>query len=123
LDVLPVGPPSRRAADLIGSRLAGILEEAAGEYDLVVLDSPPLLGFPEPLQMAVAVDGVIVVAVAGRTNRNALGATINTLNRLRANIVGIVLNEVRADSSSNDYYQHYSSKYYKGYNAAVANEG
>jgi len=122
LDVLPVGPPSRRAADLIGSRLANILEEASGEYDLVVLDSPPLLGFPEPLQMAAAVDGVIVVAVAGRTNRNALGATINTLNRLRANVVGIVLNEVRADSSANYYYQHYSPKYYKGYNTAVGNE-
>jgi len=123
LDVLPVGPPSRRAADLIGSKLAGILEEAAGEYDLVVLDSPPLLGFPEPLQMAAAVDGVIVVAVAGRTNRKALRSAITTLKRLRANIVGIVLNQVRADSSDNYYYDHYGPKYYKHYNTAVGNEG
>jgi polysaccharide biosynthesis transport protein len=123
LDVLPVGPPSRRAADLIGSKLASILEEAAGEYDLVVLDSPPLLGFPEPLQMAAAVDGVIVVAVAGRTNRKALRSAITTLKRLRANIVGIVLNQVRADSSDNYYYDHYGPKYYKHYNTAVGNEG
>jgi Mrp family chromosome partitioning ATPase len=122
LDVLPVGPPSRRAADLVGSSLAVILEEAAAEYDLVVLDSPPLLGFPEPLQMAAAVDGVIVVAVAGRTNRKALGSAINTLKRLRANVVGIVLNEVRADSSDNYYYDHYGPKYYKHYDAAVGNE-
>jgi polysaccharide biosynthesis transport protein len=123
LDVLPVGPPSRRAADLIGSKLASILEEAAGEYDLVVLDSPPLLGFPEPLQMAAAVDGVIVVAVAGRTNRKALRSAITTLKRLRANIVGIVLNQVRADSSDNYYYDHYGPKYYKHYNTALGNEG
>jgi succinoglycan biosynthesis transport protein ExoP len=123
LDVLPVGPPSRRAADLIGSKLASILEEAAGEYDLVVLDSPPLLGFPEPLQMAAAVDGVIIVAVSGRTDRKALGSAINTLKRLRANIVGIVLNEVRADSSDNYYYDHYGPKYYKHYDAALGNEG
>jgi succinoglycan biosynthesis transport protein ExoP len=117
LDILPVGPPSRRAADMVGSRLALILEEAAGEYDLVVLDSPPLLGFPEPLQMAAAVDGVLVVAVAGRTNRKALGSAIGTLKRLRTHIVGIVLNEVHADSSENYYYDHYSPKYYKHYNA------
>jgi Mrp family chromosome partitioning ATPase len=66
--------------------------------------------------MAVAVDGVLVVAVAGRTHRKALGSAIATLKRLRANVVGIVLNEVRADSSDNYYYYHYSSKYYKHYN-------
>ena len=93
------------------------------EYDLVVLDSPPLLGFPEPLQMAAAVDGVIMVAVAGRTNRKALGSAINTLKRLRANIVGVVLNEVRADSSDNYYYYHYHPKYYKHYNTVVGSEG
>ncbi|MEO8127366.1 MAG: polysaccharide biosynthesis tyrosine autokinase [Bryobacteraceae bacterium] len=123
LDILPVGPPSRRAADLIGSRLSAILEEASGEYDLVVLDSPPLLGFPEPLQMAAAVDGIIVVAVAGRTNRKALGSAISTLKRLRANVVGIVLNEVHADSSDNSYYEHYGPKYYKHYDSAVGSEG
>ena len=116
LDILPVGPPSRRAADLVGPQLSVLLEDACTEYDLVILDTPPLLGFPEPLQMAVAVDGVLVVAVAGRTHRKALGSAIATLKRLRANVVGIVLNEVRADSSDNYYYYHYNSNYYKHYN-------
>ena len=116
LDILPVGPPSRRAADLVGTQLSVLLEDACTEYDLVILDTPPLLGFPEPLQMAVAVDGVLMVAVAGRTHRKALGSAIATLKRLRANVVGIVLNEVRADSSDNYYYYHYNSKYYKHYN-------
>jgi capsular exopolysaccharide synthesis family protein len=116
LDILPVGPPSRRAADLVGPQLSALLEDACTEYDLVILDTPPLLGFPEPLQMAVAVDGVLVVAVAGRTHRKALGSAIATLKRLRANVVGIVLNEVRADSSDHYYYHHYNSKYYKHYN-------
>ena len=49
--------------------LAELIEEATREYDLVVLDAPPLLGFAEPLQMATAVDGVIVVARAGDTSR------------------------------------------------------
>ena len=64
-------------------------------------------------------DGVIAVALAGRTNRKALSATVNTLKRLRANVVGVVLNEVRANSSEH-YYYHYSPKYYKHYNNVEA---
>ncbi|MGO9262252.1 MAG: GumC family protein [Bryobacteraceae bacterium] len=123
LDILPAGPPSRRAADLVGAELTALLESASAEYDLVVLDSPPLLGFPEPLQMAASVDGVLVVAVAGRTNRKALSSAVSTLKRLRATIVGVVLNEVRADSSESYYYYHYHPKYYRHYRTEVETEG
>ena len=115
LDVLPAGPSTRRASDLIGMGLAEIIEEATREYDLVVLDAPPLLGFAEPLQMATAVDGVIVVARAGDTSRKALNTVITTLARLRANLVGVVLNEVHREVSAGYYYYygHYSKYYAK----------
>jgi succinoglycan biosynthesis transport protein ExoP len=113
LHILPAGPSTRRASDLIGMGLADLIEEATREYDLVVLDAPPLLGFAEPLQMATAVDGVIVVARAGDTSRKALSSVITTLTRLRANLVGVVLNEVHREVSAGYYYYygHYS-KYY-----------
>jgi capsular exopolysaccharide synthesis family protein len=116
LDILPSGLSSRCAANLIGARLPRILEEAAGEYDLIVIDSPPMLGFPEPLQIAAAVDGVVVVARAGRTNRNAVGSALTTLQRVRANVVGLVLNGVTSDmSDSYHYYGYYGTynRYYK----------
>jgi polysaccharide biosynthesis transport protein len=114
LDILPAGPSTRRASDLMGMGLAELIEEATREYDLVVLDAPPLLGFAEPLQMATAVDGVIVVARAGDTSRKALSSVITTLTRLRANLVGVVLNEVHREVSAGYYYYygHYS-KYYR----------
>src|SRR5579885_856607 len=113
LDILPAGPSTRRASDLMGMGLAELIEEAGRDYDLVVLDAPPLLGFAEPLQMATAVDGGVVVARAGDTSRKALGAVISTLLRLRANLVGVVLNEVHREVSAGYYYYygHYS-KYY-----------
>jgi len=113
LDVLPAGPSTRRASDLMGAGLAELVEEASREYDLVVLDAPPLLGFAEPLQMATAVDGVIVVARAGDTSRKALSTVITTLNRLRANLVGVVLNEVHREVSAGYYYYygHYGQYY------------
>lgn len=118
LDILPAGPPSRRAADLVGAPLMDLIEEATREYDLVVLDTPPLLGFSEPLQMAAAVDGVLVIARAGQTNRKALGVALNTLLRLRASVIGVVLNEIRADAGNGYYYHYYSPKYYKYYHKA-----
>jgi capsular exopolysaccharide synthesis family protein len=111
LDILPAGPSTRRASDLMGMGLAELIEEATREYDLVVLDAPPLLGFAEPLQMATAVDGVIVVARAGDTSRKALSSVITTLNRLRANLVGVVLNEVHREVSSGYYYYNYYNRY------------
>ena len=114
LDILPAGPSTRRASDLVGTGLAELVEEAAREYDLVVLDAPPLLGFAEPLQMASFVDGVIIVARAGDTSRTALASVITTLARLRANLVGVVLNEVHREISPG-YYYSYSNRYSKYY--------
>jgi capsular exopolysaccharide synthesis family protein len=115
LDILPAGPSTRRASDLMGMGLAELIEEVTRDYDLVVLDAPPLLGFAEPLQMATAVDGVIVVARAGDTSRKALSTVIATLARLRANLVGVVLNEVHKEVSAGYYYYygHYSKYYSK----------
>jgi capsular exopolysaccharide synthesis family protein len=113
LDILPAGPPSRRAADLVGKGLQQVLEEASFQYDLIILDAPPLLGFAEPLQMATAVDGVIVVTRAGETSRKAVASVLATLNRLRAPVVGVVLNEVHKEMSDSYYYYGYYGKYYR----------
>ena len=104
LHIMPAGPASRRAADLIGRALPDIIEEASREYDMVILDSPPLIGFPEPLEMAANVDGVLVVTRAGHTSRRAVSTVMATLARLRARPLGIVLNEVTKEMSDSYYY-------------------
>jgi capsular exopolysaccharide synthesis family protein len=115
LAVLPAGPASRRAADRVGSVLEKILEEAKQEYDLIIVDSPPLLGFAEPLQMAAIVDGVVVVTLAGQTSRTAVASVLSNLKRLKANVIGVALNEVREDMSDRYYYYGYYGKYYSKY--------
>jgi capsular exopolysaccharide synthesis family protein len=111
LDFLPAGPPSRRAADLLGSEFTDLLDDAGKSYDLVIIDAPPLLGFAEPMQLALAADGVVVVAVAGETNRKAINAVIGTLRRLKANVLGLVLNKTSKDLGSGYYYYHYEHYY------------
>ncbi len=110
--VLPAGTASRRASDLIGSMMIDILDEAVKEYDLILVDAPPLLGFAETMQVATAVDGVVVMARAGQTSRRAVASVLATLKRLRANTVGLVLNEVDKNSTHGYYYYGDYRKYY-----------
>jgi len=114
LTLLPAGPGSHRAADLIGPRLSSLLDEFAKEFDLVILDSPPLLGFAECLQIANAADGVLIVSLAGETKRKAVAAVISQLKRLRTNIIGIVMNQMTRETSSGgySYYGYYRYGHY-----------
>lgn len=117
LFILPAGAPSHRAADLIGPRISELLDEFQKEFDLVVLDTPPLLGFAEPLRMAAVADAVIVVAYAGQTKRKAVAGVLTAMARVHANILGVVLNQVKRDTSSDgySYYGYYRPYYYQQY--------
>jgi len=112
LHILPAGAPSRRATDLIGKGLVPLLDEAVQTYDLVIVDAPPTLGFAEPLEIATIVDGVIVVARAGETERKAVSSVLASLQRLRANIVGVVLNQIQKNMADTYHYYGYYGKYY-----------
>jgi capsular exopolysaccharide synthesis family protein len=119
LDILTAGPSSRHSADRLGTILERILNEAEHSYDLVLIDSPPLLGFAEPLQMAVLVDAVVLVTLAGQTNRNAVSNALSSLKRLKANVLGIALNQVRRDMSDHYYYYGYQGSYYSKHYKSV----
>ena len=110
-----IGRRPRSAADRLGATLEKLFAEANPEYDLIIVDSPPLLGFAEPLQMAAVVDGVVVMTLAGQTNQNAVSSVISSLKRVKANVIGVALNEVRKDMSDRYYYYGYYGKYYSKY--------
>ena len=63
-------------------------------------------------------DGVIVVTRAGETSRKAVAAALSTLTHLRANVIGLVLNQVKKHHSDHYYYYGYYGKYYKKYQSA-----
>jgi capsular exopolysaccharide synthesis family protein len=116
LDILPAGARAGHAAALLEKIIPAILLQAEKEYSLIVLDAPPMLGFAEPLQLAALVDGVVIIARAGRTDRKEIATMLHTLRRLGARVVGIVLNGVTKDMAERyDYpgtYGAYQSHYY-----------
>ena len=79
LFVLGSGHASPLALTLIESRMRDVLAHAANEFELVILDSSPLLGCSETLDLAAASDVTLVTARSGHTPMKALGATVDTL--------------------------------------------
>ena len=94
LHVLTAGEGSRRTIERLAEALNRVLEEAEKEYDLILIDSPPLAS-PETYQMAAVVDGVVVIARAGQTSRKLLADSLTRLKRMRARVIGVALNETR----------------------------
>ena len=111
LFVLGSGLPLPLAVALIGPQMRGILAQAIKEFDLVVLDSPPLLGCAETLELAAATDVTVLAVRSGHTPMKALGATVETLRRINVPIAGIVLNEsaITTDATYKAYAGYYTA--------------
>ena len=90
LSVLGSGLPLPLALALIGPQMRGILAQATKEFDLVVLDSPPLLGCAETLELAAAAEVAVLAVRSGQTPMKALGGAVETLRRVNVPIAGIV---------------------------------
>ena len=110
LFVLGSGAPIPMALAMIGPQMRGILNQATQEFDLVVLDSPPLLGCAETLELAAAADATVLTVRSGHTPMKALAATVETLRRVNVPIAGIVLNESASatDATRKAYARYYS---------------
>jgi len=110
LFILASGLPSLRALVLIGPQIRGILAEATKDFDLIVLDSPALLGCAETLELAAAAEATVLAVRSESTPMKAVQAAVETLRRVDAPIAGIVLNEsaIAAGALSKAYASYYA---------------
>src|ERR1700733_9138615 len=111
LFVLGSGLPLPLAVALLGPQMRGILAQATKEFDLVILDSPPVLACAETLELAAAADVTVLAVRSGHTPMKALGATVETLRRINVPIAGIVLNEsaITTDATYKAYAGYYTA--------------
>jgi capsular exopolysaccharide synthesis family protein len=99
LSLLPAGVLSRVAAtDLVsGGVLRSVLDAVTGEYDVILLDAPPVLAGAHTAVLATSVDGVILVVRAGQTELDAAQNALRQLSSVGARVVGAVLNDPDAE--------------------------
>ena len=98
LFVMPAGPAMLNAADLISQGFAAVLNQVSRNFDLVIVDAPPMLGVSETQELSTMVDGVLVIAKADATSARALAETLAALSRSRANVLGVEMNQVNQSS-------------------------
>jgi tyrosine-protein kinase Etk/Wzc len=126
LDVLPSGISPPNPSELMGSdRMSEILSDLRARYDSVIFDSPPLNLVTDAAILATKADGVIIVGRAGKTEKGALAYAAELLRKVRAPVLGSILNDFhfRRDGRYSDYggYGYYYSAGYSNYRSGSTN--
>lgn len=101
LSYVPAGRTDIPPAEMLGSgRMEHFLNELRAQYDIIVVDTPPVLAVSDPVLMAPLCDATLMVISADRTNLQALEVAQRTLNAVGVPISGTVFNRFDAQQSS-----------------------
>jgi capsular exopolysaccharide synthesis family protein len=114
LKVITSGPIPPNPAELLSSNeMKNLLQFLRGNFKHVVIDSPPAISFTDAAILATLVDGVVLVAMAGKSSIHLMRRFKQRLSALGARIYGVVLNGIKANSADYDYYGYgYTYSYY-----------
>ena len=108
LYVLTSGPLPPNPSELLNSRrMLALIEQLKEKADIVIFDSPPSLTVADASVLATRTDGVLVVVEAGRTRKNLAREGVEALRQVGANLLGVVLNQLRAGRGGYYYYYYY----------------
>lgn len=102
--VLPAGTPPPNPSELLSTpRAAAVIKALSEEFDVVLLDTPPVLPVTDALVVTRMVDATLVVVDSRTTRRNPLRRTLQLLEQVNAPVLGMVLNGVSSGSGGYGY--------------------
>jgi capsular exopolysaccharide synthesis family protein len=114
LSLLPCGPLPPNPAELLASgRLKAVIAEAMQQYDLVIVDGPPVLGLADAPLLASVCRGTLLVVESGKTRTRAAQDAVSRLRGAGANLVGAVLTKYRVRAHGYGYGYGYSYEPYR----------
>ena len=117
LHLIGCGTRTQRAPEVLGSPAMGnLIEQLRPEFDVIIIDSPPLTAGVDPFVLATVTGALLVVLRTGHSNREIAGAKLEVLDRLPIRLLGAVLNDV-PKGAAYGYYAYYSY-YLPGYESA-----
>lgn len=107
LNLIPAGPIPVNPSEILSSdELSALLEELTDIYDIIIIDTPPILSFTDSQIIAAQCDGVLLIANTGKVKKEALFKAKTSLELVKARILGIVLNNSepkKADKKRKSY--------------------
>jgi succinoglycan biosynthesis transport protein ExoP len=112
LDVLPAGTPPPNPAELLASsNMRDVLQQLRGQYDHIVVDTPPTLSVTDAVVLSPRADAIVLVIRSGQTTKQALRRSRDILMQVNAKVSGVLLNAVDLSSPDYYYYYEYQGKY------------
>lgn len=114
LMALTSGPVPPNPAELVGSnRMRESLEAAVEDFDMILLDSPPLVSVSDAVALSAFTDGVVLVVQTGKVPHEVIRRAAAQLHAVKGRVLGVVMNAVnlRRDGYYYDYYHYYHSYY------------
>lgn len=112
LDILTGGTHAPNPSELLSSeRMKELISQMRERYDRIIIDSPPLLAFSDPLVLGSLADGVILVVWGGKTSRELIQKSLQLLKGINTKILGVALNKIDTTKRSYYYYPYYSYYY------------
>ncbi|MFO8165957.1 MAG: DUF4388 domain-containing protein [Thermodesulfobacteriota bacterium] len=113
LFLLPVNYLPPNPSELLGSeRMDFLISILKKRFDILIIDTPPILPTSDALLLSSHVDGVVVVVRSGYMNRKMVKKALGQIHMAKANLLGVVLSQV--DLKRESYYKYYH-KYYASY--------
>jgi capsular exopolysaccharide synthesis family protein len=108
---LPSGPLPPNPAELLGShKMQDLYNTLTQAFDIILVDAPPVLAVADASILASYLDGVILVASAGEVSKDQINSAKEQLQKVKANILGVVLNKVPVGNGSYYYQYYYGTK-------------
>ncbi len=112
VDFVASGEVPPNPSELLGSAaMEKLLRQLEGEYDVVLVDSPPALPVTDPAILAAMCAGAIVVVSAGIARRDQLAVVRHSLHAAGATVLGVVANRLKASGSAYGGYGTYAQEY------------
>lgn len=116
LKVITSGPIPPNPAELLSSNeMKNLLQFLRGRFKHVIVDSPPAISFTDAAILSTQVDGVVLVAMAGKSSIHLMRRFKQRLGNIGARIYGVVINGIKSGSME---YEYYGSGYYNYYKSA-----
>jgi len=113
LRIITSGPLPPNPIDLFNSaELHTMFAEMKKEYDLIILDCPPVLLFADSLILGTLTNGTVIVYQVGRMARGALKRAKDQLTNVKVPVIGLILNDLKALEMDPQYGYYNSYKYY-----------
>lgn len=108
LHILTSGPIPPNPAEILNSgRTDAILQELLDSYDYVFIDAPPVLAVTDASILSTKVDGVVLIVNYGNTRTDLAKKACDQFEKANAKVIGVVLNQVKMDTSDYKYYYYY----------------